>query len=109
VTAIGASNWLLGCKTLDRDVADYEQYKTWIAPLGIRRIRLQGGWSRTEAVRAQYDFTWLDRIVDDATSRGLQPWIQTGYGNPIYEGGGGANLGAGLPVSPEASRRTAGG
>ena len=102
VSEIAGSNWLLGCETLDRDFADYEQYKAYLAPLGIARVRLQGGWSRTESVRGRYDFGWLDRIVDDASRRGLRPWIQTGYGNPLYPGGGGNNLGAGLPVSAEA-------
>ncbi|TRW18383.1 endo-1,4-beta-xylanase [Glacieibacterium frigidum] len=99
---ISGSNWLLGCETLDRDYADYDQYKEFIAPLGIKRLRMQAGWAKTEKVRAVYDFAWLDRIVDDATGRGFEPWLQTSYGNPIYPGGGGYNLGAGLPVSAEA-------
>jgi hypothetical protein len=99
---ITSSNWLLGCETLDRDFADYDQYKEFIAPLGIARLRMQAGWSKTETVRGQYDFDWLDRIVDDATGRGFKPWLQTSYGNALYPGGGGANLGAGLPVSAEA-------
>jgi hypothetical protein len=99
---IGGSNWLLGCETLDRDFADYDQYKEFIAPLGIKRLRMQGGWAKTEKVRGAYDFAWLDHIIDDATGRGFQPWLQTSYGNPIYPGGGGANLGAGLPTSAEA-------
>ncbi|MEJ7586986.1 MAG: hypothetical protein WKI04_05435 [Ferruginibacter sp.] len=40
--------------------------------------------------------------MNDATSRGLKPWLQTSYGNTLYKGGGGANLGAGMPVSQEA-------
>jgi hypothetical protein len=99
---IASSNWLLGCETLDRDFADYDQYKAFIAPLGIKRLRMQAGWSKTESVKGRYDFAWLDRIVHDATSRGFEPWLQTSYGNALYEGGGGANLGAGLPVSAEA-------
>lgn len=99
---ITSSNWLLGCETLDRDFADYEQYKTFIGPLGIKRLRMQAGWSKTEPVKGRYDFAWLDRIVDDAASRGFEPWLQTSYGNAIYPGGGGSNLGAGLPVSEEA-------
>ncbi len=99
---ISGSNWLLGCETLDRDFADYDQYKEFIAPLGIKRLRMQAGWARTEKVVGTYDFAWLDHIVNDATSRGFQPWLQTSYGNPLYKGGGGANLGAGLPTSPEA-------
>lgn len=99
---IASSNWLLGCETLDRDFADYDQYKAFIGPLGIKRLRMQAGWSKTETVKGHFDFGWLDHIVDDAVDRGFEPWLQTSYGNALYEGGGGANLGAGLPVSPEA-------
>lgn len=99
---IAGSNWLLGCETLDRDYANYDEYKEFIAPLGIKRLRMQAGWAKTEKTRGTYDFAWLDHIIEDATARGFQPWIQTSYGNPIYSGGGGANLGAGLPVSVEA-------
>lgn len=45
---IKSSNWILGCETLDRDMADYEQYKEYIAPLGIKRLRMQAGWAKTE-------------------------------------------------------------
>lgn len=95
------SNWLLGCETLDRDYADYDQYKEYLCPLGITYLRLQGGWAKTERVRGSYDWGWLDRIVDDAVARGLRPWLQTGYGNPLYPGAGGENLGAGMPLSEE--------
>jgi hypothetical protein len=99
---ITGSNWLIGCETLDRDFADYHQYKEFIAPLGIKRLRMQGGWAKTEKVRGQYDFTWLDSIINDAVGRGFEPWLQTSYGNRLYPGGGGDNLGAGMPVSQEA-------
>ncbi|WP_439645771.1 GH39 family glycosyl hydrolase [Hymenobacter arizonensis] len=99
---IGASNWLIGCETLDRDFADYDQYKTYIAPLGIKRLRMQAGWNKTEKVKGKYDWKWLDNIINDAHKRGLQPWLQLSYGNQNYPGGGGANLGAGMPTSPEA-------
>lgn len=102
VTEIQSSNWILGCETLDRDMADYHQYKTYLAPLGIKRIRLQAGWAKTEKVKGQYDWAWLDGIINDAVGRGLEPWLETSYGNPIYPGGGGINLSAGLPTSPEA-------
>lgn len=99
---IKGSNWLIGCETLDRDFADYDQYKEFIAPLGIKRLRMQAGWAKTERVKGVYDFAWLDHIVNDAVARGFQPWLQTSYGNTLYPGGGGANLGAGMPTSPEA-------
>ncbi len=99
---IESSNWLIGCETLDRDYADYDQYKEYIAPLGIKRLRMQAGWAKTEKVKGEYDWAWLDHIVNDAVSRGLKPWLQTSYGNSLYKNGGGANLGAGMPTSKEA-------
>lgn len=98
---IESSNWLLGCECLDRDYTDYDQYKEYLVPLGIKILRFQGGWAKTEKVKGVYDWAWMDHIVDDAVGRGLRPWIQTGYGNTLYPGGGGDNLGAGMPLSPE--------
>ena len=99
---ITSSNWILGCETLDRDMADYHQYKEFLAPLGIKRIRLQAGWAKTEKQKGVYNWEWLDKIIDDAVSRGIEPWLETSYGNPIYPGGGGTNLSAGIPSSKEA-------
>ena len=92
----------VGCEVLDRDYTDYDEYKTYLPALGIRKIRLQAGWAKTEKVKGVYDFSWLDHIIDDALSRGLEIWLQTSYGNPVYEGGGTINLGGGVPVSEEA-------
>ena len=92
----------IGGETLDRDYADYHQYKEYLGPLGAKKIRLQAGWAKTEKKKGVYDWKWLDDIIDDALAQGVAPWLQTSYGNPIYEGGGGKNLGAGLPTSPEA-------
>lgn len=99
---IKSSNWILGCETLDRDMADYQQYKEYLAPLGAKRIRLQAGWAKTEKVKGVYDWEWLDRIIDDAVSRGIEPWLEASYGNTLYPGGGGINLSAGIPTSEEA-------
>ena len=99
---IESNNWLIGCETLDRDFADYNQYKEYLQPLGIKLLRMQAGWAKTEKVKGVYDFAWLDEIINDATSRGLKPWLQTSYGNSLYKGGGGTNLGAGMPLSAEA-------
>ena len=99
---IETSNWMIGCETLDRDFADYHQYKEYIAPLGIKLLRMQAGWAKTEKVKGVYDWAWLDEIINDATGRGFKPWLQTSYGNALYKGGGGTNLGAGMPLSNEA-------
>lgn len=99
---ISGSNWTLGCETLDRDFADYQQYKEYLVPLGIKTIRLQGGWAKTEKTKGSYDFAWLDTIIDDARGRGLNILLETDYGNPIYDGGGGADLAGGFPTSDTA-------
>jgi len=98
---IPGSNWTLGCETLDRDFVDFQQYKEYIVPLGIKTIRLQGGWAKTEKVKGAYDFAWLDTIVDDARGRGLNILLETGYGNLLYKGGGGTDLAGGFPTSEE--------
>ena len=99
---IAGSAFTLGCEVLDRDFADYEEYKEYIVPLGIKTIRLQGGWAKTEKTPGVYDFDWLDRIVDDARRRGLNILLETDYGNPVYPGGGGFDLAGGFPTSAEA-------
>ncbi|NUQ64148.1 MAG: beta-galactosidase [Pirellulales bacterium] len=92
-------NWALGCETLCRDYIYWDTYKDYVAPLGIKTIRLQGGWAKTEKVQGVYDFGWLDYVIDDALSKGLEIWLETDYGNPMYEGAGTADLGAGFPTS----------
>ena len=100
--AAPASQWMIGCETLDRDFADFESYKMYLKPLGIGTMRIQGGWAKCERTKGRYDFSWLDRVVDYARSRGMAVLLEAGYGNPLYEGGGGSGLGGGFPVSEEA-------
>ena len=102
VKDIRSSNWTLGCETLDRDFANFDEYKRFLAPLGIKKIRLQAGWAKCEKEKGKYDFSWLDHQVDYALAQGIAPMLETGYGNPVYEGGGGWDLGGGFPTSEEA-------
>lgn len=102
VADIGQSNWTIGCETLDRDFADFDAYREYLAPLCIKTIRLQAGWAKCEKEKGKYDFAWLERIVDYAVSQGLNVLLETDYGNPIYEGGGGFDLAGGFPTSDEA-------
>ena len=95
------STWSIGGETLDRDYTDYQSYKPYLNALGAKRIRLQGGWSKCEKVKGVYDFGWLDAVIPDAASRGVAPWVELSYGNPIYEGGGEAKLMGHIPTSPE--------
>ncbi|MFF3348940.1 hypothetical protein [Streptomyces sp. NPDC002779] len=99
---VGASPLIVGAETLDRDYTDYQAFAPYLGKLGATSTRLQGGWAKTEKTKGVYDWTWLDRIVDDALSRGVKPWMQLSYGNGAYTGGGGSGLGGHLPTSPEA-------
>jgi len=96
------SNWSVGGETVDRDYTVFANYREWLGPLGIKRIRQQAGWFKCEKIIGVYNWAWLDECVDGALAQGLQPWLQTNYGNPIYPGGGGSGLGAGLPTSATA-------
>ena len=98
---ISDSNWTLGCEVLDRDFADFEEYKDLVSPLGIKTVRLQGGWAKCEREKGRYDFSWLDRIVDYVRAHGMEVLLETGYGNPIYNGGGSCDIAGGFPSSEE--------
>ena len=74
----------IGFEKLDRDVFDPEKAYDKVARIGVKKIRIQSGWARTERAEGVYDFAWLDKIVDNLLSRGLEPWICLCYGNPIY-------------------------
>lgn len=93
--------WMIGCEVLDRDFAKFAAYKDYLPQLGIRSIRLQGGWAKCEREKGKYDFAWLDEPVDFALSHGLNPVLETDYGNPLYKGGGGRDLAAGFPYGDE--------
>lgn len=99
---IRSSNWTLGCEVLDRDFANFDEYKEYLGPLGIKTIRLQGGWAKCEKEKGRYDFAWLDHIIDTARAGGLNVLLETDYGNPIYKGGGGWDLAGSFPTSEEA-------
>lgn len=99
---IVSSPWSIGGETIDRGFTVYENYKTYLGPLGAKAIRLQAGWAKCEPEAGVYAWDWLDAIVDDAVAQGVHPWLELGYGNPVYPGGGDIGLGGGLPSSPEA-------
>ncbi|MBC7000325.1 beta-galactosidase [Cytophaga sp. FL35] len=99
---ITASNWSIGGETMDRDFTDFDQWKQYLGATGAKKIRLQAGWAKCERKKGEYNFEWLDKIIDEVIAQGVEPWLQTSYGNPIYEGGGMPNLSGGFPVSEEA-------
>lgn len=74
----------LGMEKLDRDAFDPEKVYDKVAALGVKWIRIQSGWQKTEKEEGVYDFAWLDSQVDNLLSRGLTPWLCLCYGNTLY-------------------------
>ncbi|MBQ8311068.1 MAG: beta-galactosidase [Clostridia bacterium] len=75
----------LGMEKLDRDAFDPEKVYDRVAALGVKWIRIQSGWQKTERTEGVYDFAWLDRQVDELLARGLKPWLCLCYGNIVYD------------------------
>ena len=75
----------IGFEKLDRAVFDPSKAYDKVAALGVKWIRLQSGWARTEKEKGVYDFAWLDDIIDNLVNRGLVPWLCLCYGNGIYD------------------------
>lgn len=90
--------WTLGCETLDRDYANFDSYKDYIPQLAVGSLRFQAGWAKTEKTPGVYDFSWLDAQVDASLAMGINPLLETDYGNSIYPGGAGPDIGCGLPT-----------
>lgn len=74
----------IGFEKLDRDVFDPNKAYDKVSKIGVKKIRLQSGWMKTEKEEGVYDFSWLDDIVDNLITRGMEPWLCLCYGNPIY-------------------------
>jgi hypothetical protein len=94
---VGRSKIAIGCEMLPRGYGEFENFKAYIAPLGIKRIRIHAGWAKCEPTPGTFDFAWLDRQVDYCREQGLDVLLETSYGNPVYPGGGGPSLSDGLP------------
>ena len=74
----------IGFEKLDRNVFDPEKAYDRVGELGVKWVRIQSGWQRTEIEKGVYDFEWLDKIVDNLIARGLKPWMCLCYGNKLY-------------------------
>lgn len=74
----------IGFECLDRDLYKPEKCYDLFADTGAKFARCQTGWAKTEKVKGVYDWTWLDSIIDNLIERGVTPWFNVGYGNPIY-------------------------
>lgn len=83
-SSIAESRVGVGFECADRDVFKPECCYDAMGATGAKWARVQTGWAKTEKKRGVYDFTWLDEMVDNLRARGITPWFNVGYGNPIY-------------------------
>ena len=65
----------IGFEKLDRAVFDPEKAYAPLAKIGVKYVRIQSGWQRTEREKGVYDFEWIDKVVDNLIARGMKPWI----------------------------------
>ena len=74
----------IGFECLDRDLFTPEKCYEPLFETGVKYARCQTGWAKCEKEKGVYDFTWLDSVVDNLLARGVEPWFNIGYGNPVY-------------------------
>ena len=74
----------IGFEKLDRDAFKPEKAYDKLADIGVKWVRLQSGWQKTEKEKGVYDFAWLDSVVDNIIARGMTPWMCMCYGNALY-------------------------
>ena len=77
----------IGFECLDRELFSPEKCYDLLGQSGVKWARVQTGWSRCEKIKGVIDFTWLDGIVDNLLMRGVKPWFNVGFGNPLYMDG----------------------
>lgn len=81
---VSSSRLGIGFEKLDRNVFDPTKAYDKIADIGVKWVRIQSGWERTEKSKGTYDFEWIDDIVNNLFERGMKVWICLCYGNPLY-------------------------
>ncbi|MGN0173563.1 MAG: hypothetical protein ACI39F_03895 [Acutalibacteraceae bacterium] len=74
----------IGFECLDRELFNPEKCYDPLYESGIKYARVQTGWAVCEKQKGIYNFEWLDKIVDSLIYRGIIPWFNVGFGNPLY-------------------------
>ena len=101
---IEASNWSVGGETMDRDYTVYKNWSPYLEELGIKKVRLQGGWAKCETQKGIYNWDWLDEVILDLPKKGIKPWVCLCYGNPLY---GKGEIKLGSKIDSDEETRTA--
>ncbi len=78
------SRLAVGFETLDRDMFKPEPCYNYVSELGVKFARVQTAWIKCEKNKKQYDFKELDSVVNNLIERGVTPWFNLTYGNPLY-------------------------
>ena len=81
---IKKSRFGIGLEKIDRYLYDPSPVYDPLCRTGVKYVRIQSGWMRTEKERGVYNWKWIDDIVENLISRGMIPWICLCYGNPVY-------------------------
>lgn len=81
---ITSSRLGVGFECLDRDMWDADQAWPVLNDLGVKWARVQTGWAKTEKEPGVYNFGWLDDVVNKLIERGVEPWLNISYGNPLH-------------------------
>lgn len=74
----------IGCECADRGLYNHRKCYEAIGETGAKQARVQTGWAICEKEPGVYHFEWLDEMIDELLSRGVKPWLNLSYGNPIY-------------------------
>lgn len=74
----------IGFECLDRDLFEPEPCYGQLAAIGVKQARVQTGWWKCEKEKGAYDWRWLDGIVDNLLTRGIEVWFNVGFGNKLY-------------------------
>jgi hypothetical protein len=90
------SGWGVSIHALEDPDADYAH----MAAAGIRVVRMDLNWARTEPARGQYDWSYADALVTKAAAHNLRPLLILAYSNPVYDGPSAAPRGIRMQAAP---------
>ena len=74
----------IGIETLDRDTFDPRKVVPFLAESGVKFARCQTGWMKCEKAPGQFDFGWLDEVVDSLSAVGIETWFSLSFGHPVH-------------------------